>query len=197
MNFAHGFGFASEFLLCDKWRLATWGLVVNLSLWATPFLPGILSVRFCSVGLTKLSGWQRAEWLEFIVESSGRKWNCSAPQRKEFQQGRRMSGPRILGEALFLWKIMCRISPLSLGDMQAIDFGAASPPCALPPPPPPLLEHCLALVSPGVGATRTLCQLHQKAFQGLGCDRGDEECRDSQRHMPLEDDGVDQASSWL
>lgn len=111
LNFAHGFGFASEFFLCDKWRLATWGLVVNLSLWATPLLPGILFVTFCSVGLTKLSGWQRAELFEFTVESSGRKWNCLAPQRKELQQGRRASGPRIPCDTLFLWKIMCWMSP--------------------------------------------------------------------------------------
>lgn len=73
MNFAYGFGFASEFFQCDKCGLATWGLVVNLSLWATPLLPGIVFVTFCSVGLTKLSGQQRAELLDFIVESSGRK----------------------------------------------------------------------------------------------------------------------------
>lgn len=88
MNLAHGFGFASEFFLCDKWGLATWGLVVNLSLWATPLLPGIPFVTVCSVGLTKLSGQQRAELLEFIVESSGRKWNCSPPQRRRDAAGK-------------------------------------------------------------------------------------------------------------
>lgn len=131
MNFAHGFGFTSEFFLCDKWRLAAWGLVVNLSLWATPLLPGILFVTFCSVGLTKLSGPQRAELLEFTVESSGRKWNCSPPKRKESRQGRRVS---VWAQSL-LWCFVTlenyeqNFSPLSPKDIQTIDLEGASRLC--------------------------------------------------------------------
>lgn len=49
-------------------------LVVHLSLVATPLLPELLFVTFCSVGLTQLLGrWRAAELLEPIAESSGGK----------------------------------------------------------------------------------------------------------------------------
>lgn len=81
-----------------------------------------------------------------------------------------MSGPRILGEALFLWKIMYRISPLSLGDMQAIDFGAASPPCA--PPPTPAFARALSCSSLSWGGgnsdTVNFIRRHSRAWVMTG-----------------------------
>lgn len=93
-------------------------LVVHLSLVATPLLPELLFVTFCSVGLTQLSGrWRAAELLEPIAESSGGKWNCSPPQRKELWQGRRSWCPESSVMLCFSGKWCAEFLPLSPEDL--------------------------------------------------------------------------------
>lgn len=98
-------------------------------------------------------------------------------------------GPESSVTLCFSGKLSAEFLPLVPEDLHTIDFEAASPLCLAPP----LLKNCLALSSLPQGRDRSdTCHLHLNVSQGRSCDGSKEELRDILRHIPPEDNRMDQ-----